>query len=257
MPRNNQNSNLNADQRERTFYGYHPETNRYTGIQKADRDILANVINKPKHSTKTEPPTYREGYVILYKQDTDSWEQLINHKGKVYYNADGTQGTIANYGEDKPEGTTWERPDLRTLNDKKNIAKSQVVGMSLSLYNFFYEDHDHTRHDHIISKKHFLTPNADGTRSAEQNSLIAKEIELSGETENQYQARINNEYNKKIRLDSIVNGLIIGYKKKIDNADTEEEIETALTELNQKIETEKTAFETWMTDNSITNRVSN
>lgn len=111
------------------IYNYHPTTGEFLNATLADPDPKnpSNFLI-PAYATSKSPPIKKEGYALVYIND--KWENLIDKRGKSYWNEKGELITISEIGLDIPINAYLEKPDLRTDTEKQKdfsiLVRSEV-----------------------------------------------------------------------------------------------------------------------------------
>lgn len=92
-------------------YNYDYKTGEFLGISEADVDQLdpTNFLF-PAFSTPIAPPQVTEGNVAVYANG--SWEQHMDRRGQVWWNAEGHPVEIDFIGDPAAEGLLSEKPIL-------------------------------------------------------------------------------------------------------------------------------------------------
>lgn len=100
------------------MYSYDPETKEFTG--ETIRQI--GVTSGPANSTELKAPASIGADEAAVFQD-DDWVLIKDFRGSSYWTPEGEHVTITQLGVEIPENALFEKPDLRTL-DEKNLMRS-------------------------------------------------------------------------------------------------------------------------------------
>lgn len=91
------------------IYNYHPSSGVFLFEGEADKDQLdADNWLIPANATDKKPPKQKNGYALVFKND--KWQNVIDHRGWVYWLEDGSEHVISAIGEEPPEGALTEKP---------------------------------------------------------------------------------------------------------------------------------------------------
>jgi len=92
------------------IYHYHPVTHGFTASGLADASPLEpGVFLVPANATTIQPPSVAANQAAVF--NGASWEVVPDHRGEVYYLADGSQHTITELGVTPPVGSSPIKPE--------------------------------------------------------------------------------------------------------------------------------------------------
>ena len=109
------------------IYNYSPETGEYIGEDTAQENPLEEgAYLVPAHATMTKPPEGEKGKARIFQDG--AWSLIDDQRGVQYWLADGTQHTITELGETKPDEALDVAPPP-TLEETKVQANAEIVAL--------------------------------------------------------------------------------------------------------------------------------
>lgn len=118
------------------IFNYHPKTAEYLGSENADESPLEpGVFLIPAFATSSPPPEkVPVGLVSIWTGE--EWEIVPDHRGAVYWTAEGEKIEIIKPGEVVPDDGLLEKPDLRT---EAEIAAAESAAKIESIRDQLFE----------------------------------------------------------------------------------------------------------------------
>lgn len=79
-------------------YNYHPVTKEYLGESDATESPLEpEVFLIPANAVETPPPVPQSGFTIVWNEQSKTWVEKEDHRGKTVYNISTKEETIIDY----------------------------------------------------------------------------------------------------------------------------------------------------------------
>lgn len=87
-------------------YSYFNDENIYCGFEYAyESPLEPGVFPLPAKSTEIEPLESKEGFSVVFNESLQCWEYVEDHRGEVWYDADGNKVSNIKLGD--PVDPTW------------------------------------------------------------------------------------------------------------------------------------------------------
>lgn len=213
------------------IYNYHPVTREFLSEGTADPDPLKDgewliPAYSTSHTPSIEPG---ENKTLVLNQNGDSWSPSIDLRGQKYWLEDGSEFEIENLGEVIPPGALFEKPDTRSLEERKSEAllaldQEHATILRTLTGNATIEERD-TWQGKALAAEAF----ENGLASTSQTEMLTTEASMSGLTVEELVGRILINSVNFMKMVGIAAGHRTATKDAINNAADFEELENALT----------------------------
>ena len=107
------------------LYQYDENTKEYIGYTEAYIDPLESIVQGkdiylyPPCTTEQVPPELKEGYIILYNEEEDRWEEFEDHRGTIVWTKQGEEVLMDMLGPIPSEYLLEKPVTLKELKDEK------------------------------------------------------------------------------------------------------------------------------------------
>lgn len=92
------------------IYNYHPDSGVFLGQGEADKSPADDEWLIPAHATDIAPPEPSAGHAAVFRDG--AWGEVVDHRGEVWFGADGQPMEVRQVGDPADHGLTQEPPPL-------------------------------------------------------------------------------------------------------------------------------------------------